>query len=293
MSPDEFYSFFVNLVMAPLVLVIGICGNMMGLIVIYRSKLKNIGPIFIYKFLFIADSIYLPQIVVSYLITGFNFDSTILSSLACKIYQYFNFVPDAISPWLLVYISLEKLISIGLPQKRFILRDKSSQNTYIIGLVLFCFVYYLAQPFCFDLINIGGTNETKIICHFANNDLSKLSALMDTIHRVILPFTFMGIFSILLIIIIFRSRSRVSNSVNASKRLKRDIRFAISSLSMNLLFVVLNLPLSVLNLLTGQSLTSIYLTVYLFYLSYGINFYVILITNSIFRNEVFALIKAK
>jgi hypothetical protein len=75
--------------------------------------------------------------------------------------------------------------------------------------------------------------------------------------------------------------------------LKRDIRFAISSLSMNLLFVVLNLPLSVLNLLTGQSLTSIYLTVYLFYLSYGINFYVILITNSIFRNEVFALIKAK
>jgi len=291
MSPEEFYTFFVNLIMAPLVLVVGISGNIAGLIVINRKKLKNIGPIHIYKFLFIADSIYLPQIVVSYMVTGFSFDPTILSSLSCKIYQYLNFVPDAISPWLLVYISLEKFVSISMPQKRFFLRDKSIQTTYITGLVVFVIVYYIAQPFCFDIINIGSINETVLICSFASNDLAQLSASMDTVHRVILPFTLMVIFSALLIGTIFRSRSRISSSVRNNRRLNRDIRFSVSSLSMNLLFVVLNLPLSVLNLLSGQSLTSIYLTVYLFYLSYGINFYVILLTNSIFRYETFSLFK--
>ena len=269
----------------------GIAGNIAGLIVINRKKLKNIGPINIYIFLFIADTIYLPQIVVSYMITGFSFDPTIQSRLSCKIYQYLNFVPDALSPWLLVYISMEKYISISVPHKRFFLRDKSIQSTYIIGLIVFVIVYYIAQPFCFDVINIGNVNETQMICSFVNDELGRLSALMDSIHRVILPFAIMVICSSLLIFTIFESRRRISGSVNRERRLNRDIRFSISSLSMNLLFVVLNLPLSIMNLVSGQSLTSIYLTVYLFYLSYGINFYVILLTNSIFRDEFLALFK--
>ncbi len=101
-------------------------------------------------------------------------------------------------------------------------------------------------------------------------------------------------FSALLVATIFRSRRRVANAVSSTnnndmKRLKRDIKFAISSFSMNLLFIILNLPLSLMNLSIGQSLTDVYLTVYLFYFSYGCNFYCMLATNSIFRNEFTSL----
>jgi len=158
---------------------------------------------------------------------------------------------------------------------------------------MFCFIYYLIQPFCFDLIEINsGDNETTfIICSFKNAYLQRVSALVDTIHRVILPFTLMIVFSTLLVVFICESSKRVAGITKNStdRRHKHDVKFAISSFSMNLLFILLNLPLSLMNLLIGTPLTTIYLTVYLFYFSYGVNFYVMFITNSIFRKEFFSL----
>jgi len=281
------YDIFVNSVIGPIVFTLGMIGNLLGLIVISREKLKDIGPIYIYRGLFISDAIYLPQIIVTYMVTQFNYDPTILSSISCKIYQYLNFVPDAISPWLLVYISVEKFVSIRFQAHRLLLRNKLNQTRYLVGLIMFCFIYYLIQPFCFDLIEINsGDNETTfIICSFKNAYLQRVSALVDTIHRVILPFTLMIVFSTLLVVFICESSKRVAGITKNStdRRHKHDVKFAISSFSMNLLFILLNLPLSLMNLLIGTPLTTIYLTVYLFYFSYGVNFYVMFITNSIFR----------
>ncbi len=288
------FEYFINSIFPPLILIIGEFGNILGVAILYNDdKLKNIGPIYIYKFLFLSDLTYLPQAIISYLSSGFFFDPTTLSSLSCKFYIYFSFSLDAISPWLLVYISVEKFISISFSAKRFILRKKFNQFLYFISLIIFSFLYYIVQPFCWDVINIGGLNETILSCTFVNYELQKISSLMDTIHRVVLPFLLMVIFSSLLIGSIFISRRRVSDSVNENKRLKRDVRFAISSFSMNLLFMVLNLPLSMVQLFPNYSNIAYLSTFYLFYFSYGVNFYVLFLTNSIFRKEVCRLFKKK
>jgi len=52
-------NFFVKYAFAPFILILGLIGNPMGLIVIGRKKLEKIGPVLIYKFLFIFDTIYL------------------------------------------------------------------------------------------------------------------------------------------------------------------------------------------------------------------------------------------
>jgi hypothetical protein len=118
---------------------------------------------------------------------------------------------------------------------------------------MFCFIYYLIQPFCFDLIEINsGDNETTfIICSFKNAYLQRVSALVDTIHRVILPFTLMIVFSTLLVVFICESSKRVAGITKNStdRRHKHDVKFAISSFSMNLLFILLNMPLAVLGFL--------------------------------------------
>ncbi len=55
--------FFVNYIFAPIVLAIGLTGNSLGISVLIKSKkLNKIGPILIYKFLFISDTFYLLQI---------------------------------------------------------------------------------------------------------------------------------------------------------------------------------------------------------------------------------------
>jgi hypothetical protein len=52
-------NFFLDYVFAPFVLILGLLGNPMGLIVVGRKKIEKIGPVLIYKFLFIFDTIYL------------------------------------------------------------------------------------------------------------------------------------------------------------------------------------------------------------------------------------------
>ncbi len=45
-------NFFTNYLLAPIILVVGFLGNLMGIIVISRKELNKIGPILIYMFLF-------------------------------------------------------------------------------------------------------------------------------------------------------------------------------------------------------------------------------------------------
>ena len=64
-------NFFVEFLFAPIILLLGHFGNLFGLIVIGRKKLDKIGPVLIYKFLFIMDSIYLSIFIIN--LTNINF----------------------------------------------------------------------------------------------------------------------------------------------------------------------------------------------------------------------------
>jgi hypothetical protein len=55
--------FFTNYILPPMIVIFGFIGNTLGLIVVSKKELKKIGPVLIYKFLFISDSIYLSIIL--------------------------------------------------------------------------------------------------------------------------------------------------------------------------------------------------------------------------------------
>ena len=119
---------------------------------------------------------------------------------------------------------------------------------------------------------------------------------MDVLNRVILPFGLMLIGSILLIYSLFKSRTRIVENFLAdeNKTFYTEIRLATTSLSLNLIYILLNLPISVINF--SQLYDNLYMYIYcyyLFYLSYSLNFYILLISNSLFQNEFFEMIKIK
>ena len=68
-----------------LVLVIGFCGNIAGLIVIRGKKLHQIGPLLMYRVLFAFDLCFTLGILVFYLDLGFQLNIYFLSNLSCKI----------------------------------------------------------------------------------------------------------------------------------------------------------------------------------------------------------------
>ena len=80
-SIDYFFSYIFPI----LILVFGLAGNYFGYKTIQRPRMLEIGPRNIYKYLFISDTIFLAQIIVTYLQFSFNIDLTILSNVICKL----------------------------------------------------------------------------------------------------------------------------------------------------------------------------------------------------------------
>jgi len=214
----------------------------------------------------------------------------------CKFYQFCNFALDALGAWCLVYISVEKFINIAFYSKRFIFKRTKNQIIFLILLCFFTIIYNINVLFSVDILVFSDNSSSSSFCFPIDNEQALILSYMDLVKLIILPFSLMIIFSILLILSIFKSRNRVNinDSIRERKRLFKDIRFSISLISMNLLFILLNLPLGILSFFTKDYLTfgELYVAFgYIYYLASSINFYLIFLTNSLFRKEFLILFK--
>jgi hypothetical protein len=216
----------------------------------------------------------------------------------CKFYQFCNFALDALGAWCLVYISVEKFINIAFHSKRFIFKRTKNQIIFLILLCFFTIIFNINVLFSVDILVFSDNSSSSSFCFPIDNEQALILAYMDLVKLIILPFSLMIIFSILLILSILKSRKRVNinDSIRERKRLFKDIRFSISLISMNLLFILLNLPLGILSFFTKDYLTfgELYVAFgYIYYLASSINFYLIFLTNSLFRKEFLILFKIK
>ena len=203
---------------------------------------------------------------------------------------------------LVVYISVEKLISIKYPAKRFMLRKKDKQLLYLLIIIAFNFILFSPVPFFLEnkISFSNTTNRTTHVCSFKDNFAQTLIQSLFLVNKIV-PFLLMSTCSILLIISVFRLRQRIEQNflssskshLNESKRFKKDIRLAFTSILMNVIYLLLNIPVAVV--LITPSLSSDYFLVfsliYLFYFSFSLNFYLILFSNNLTRKELRSLFK--
>lgn len=314
MDSIQWVNSFVNLVLPLIILLAGFIGNVMGLMVqtLKRKRLVKMGPSSILTYLLLADTVYLHQIITTYIIIGLENDFQVESNMNCRLNRYFSYWLAPISPWLLVYISVDRLISIKFSTRRETLRKKQAQLFYFIALIVFNLVYY--SPVCFfsqnkyfglnlngsyDLItdqNKENYNQTRFTCTlYTDANIQTAISMMNSVNLVILPFIIMIGSSIILIDLIISSRKRVqiNYSPRENKIFRRDIKFARTAISFNLYFLLTNLPLNLLAYLPFFS-SSVYFLIYMlfyyiFLASYAGNFYIIVLTNNLFRKEFFQL----
>lgn len=88
---SEDFMFFINYIFPPLILVLGLIGNSLGIVIVLRKNLRKIGPIHIYCYMFASDTAYLVQIVITYLYYSYDIHIDAYSSLTCKLWVYFNY----------------------------------------------------------------------------------------------------------------------------------------------------------------------------------------------------------
>ena len=294
---DNSLNNFTQRVLPLLILFIGLAGNLTGLgLFVYGKKLIKLSVRNMYIYLFSIDSVYLLSLLVEYFEMGFSYEVSAYSELTCKLNIFFRYLFANISPMILVYISLERYIAIKYPGKRFKLKRSPTQSVYLL---LICGInLMLYTPFAFMIQqvilpprdkNSNDSEESKRkICSFGQESkLDSVLAYLDLLNRVVIPFSLMLVSSILLIVCIFKSRQRVLTNYTSleNKIFKRDVRLAFTSLILNCFYVAFNLPLSFNELFEDLDFYYAF-SVYMFYASYGVNFYLVLISNFLFRKEL-------
>jgi hypothetical protein len=285
MNSFEYFTYYIFPI---LILVIGLVGNYLGYKTIKRPRMLEIGPRNSYKYLFIMDNVYLVQIIVTYLQLSLNNDIAISSKALCKLWWYLNYSLDTQSSMLLVYISIDRYVSIKIPSLRFFMRKRNNQLIYFIFIFMFNLLYYLPVSYNFTLRR---TNET-LKCNYTYEYSEDLITYMDLGNRVVLPSILIITFSILLGIEVIKSRNRILNNFlkEENEYFFKNISLAITSIWFNIIYIVLQLPIT--SLISAYMPMNVYIfSYYLFYLSYSINFYIILISNSLFRKEFILFLK--
>lgn len=154
-----------------------------------------------------------------------------------------------------------------------------------------------------DLIESIQNSSTSKICDFH----SIRKDLLDWLEmgNVLVSFVSMTLTSIVTVGFIFKSRRRLKSlpKIQALKSQIRDVKFAVTSISLNVFFLLTNAPIPIYSLYdtyfelnereNGLKYFIETLVVFLWYFYYACNFYLQLIVNSLVRAEFFMLLSWK
>lgn len=279
--------------------ILGIFANTASLIVFSRPRMKKISM-----------SIYIRVLLLFYIYVNLNSlrinlsnindwpDFTENSEFTCKFFLYTLRLPISVSVWLEVVSTLDRFLTITYSIKYKFLQRRFRYFSQIIILLVIISQMIIYSPIIFYTKFV----EKKSF-KFCKRSGTNILNYIDLVNLVSLPFILMLIFSLVTIWGIRKSR-RVSfpNSGNETSRLKaRDIKFGITLICLNLIFLILSAPLRILNIfkfirsfLSDPFYTTlfIYITDIAVELQFSSWFFIQLAVNNFFRGEFFNLCKS-
>lgn len=310
----EQYLYFSSLI----ILILGIPGNLLLFIMYTRNRLKPLSFSLYFRVIALVDLFITLNWMKVFIRYHFGFFIEDLSVFLCKVVSYSIYCAGPISSWHLIAVSVDRLVAIMYP-RRFRLPFKRSFQI-LACLIIFTanMIYYIALLVDFDLV-ITSENQTDLLNQTVTVTTQQcrmnyeLLYWLDLLNASILPFVFMILATSMTIRFMVKSRSRSmsvvsvgggggSGSGKVRRNLSRDAKFGLMSISLNVLFLVLNLPNQVFALyldMSGQYYESNsddmwknlvgFFFLGLFYANHAFGFYVQLVFNGILRRETLRL----
>lgn len=272
---------------------VGIIGSILSFIVFNRKAFAKNSISTYCRALAIADSFMLFHLAVNIGIV-LNVNILILSHTLCKLYFYVSYGLSAIPGWILVAYSIDKLLCVSQSQKFQFFKKKSSQIAIVVIIVTFNCALYVEYPILVDLVVPVGSNNVTEQCDATYMPYALEFNILYVLEANLIPFAIMIFSTVYTVRSIVRSARMNSKhlSVNEralARRRARDVKFAMNSIILNVLFIVLKTPATLIYVIKIEDfftryywLTSCTIP---FFLNFSITFFVHLITNSIFRRE--------
>jgi hypothetical protein len=280
-------------------LVFGLLGNLCIMRVFTRKRFTKILQVkSLFRFLAVSDTLYLIIIIIVYLDTKLNTKLKENSRLACKLISYFDYSLGSLPAWILSVISIERFISVAFSLSSFnsYFSKKIFQFTIGISLVIYNLVVYAPILAFNDLVIVNNTT----VCDFVDLNSKKVLNLIDIVNSYLLPGILMFILSVssLVCIKICKIHSVASlHGLMLERKHKRDKRFAIISILLNLSFLCLN-SYRCFSFFNGEenfkgNSFNYSINFYLHMNAYTITFYILFFFNSTFRDEFLIMIRIR
>ena len=288
----EAFNYFVKYLFPPINGCITLFGCTFGLLTLSHHKMKQIGPIKVYQYLFVSGYFNLIFIIQTYFLNAFEIDAFLVSSLMCKILKYFYYIYDSIPPMLIVYISIERYVSITYQSKKLLLRKKKTQLIYLISVIAYVFTSYVFVLFYIDIIQVDSIGNMTLKCSFNDSYVEHVIEYIDLIVSLMIPFVLMIFCTILLIYRIAHSRAKLKATICTAHSGHKDLKFSFTCLLLNVFYLVLCFPFHFIEILfPNVGMNVFYFFKYLVFLCYGLDFYLVYFSNSLFRCEFYKIFR--
>jgi len=307
------FEYIVVNIFPPFVLFMGIIGNSLGFLILSRKRFLKLPIRNFMRFLSFIDTFYLLQIIADYLTNTFNMDIRMISASWCKIFTYFNYCLCPMSSWSLVFINVERMISITAPSYLTNLFNKRKFQQILCAIIIFWDLIFYVPYACFNdwivsEVENSSFNESlsdvTYECTYIDDVYGRVLPLMDLFNSTLIPFIILTCTSIYSIIFIYKSRRRFTSQLhhcdderriqihNKKEKLKKDVKFSITLCILNIIFLFYTLPICVTNYIDTTDFVYL-LTLYWYYASFATNFWIFFLFNSIFRDELLVLLKLR
>ena len=285
---------FVNAVTAieTAVIAVGFIGNLLSIIIFSRKTFRNNSISTYCTALAIAELLTLIQLVnIVYIFTNNSYLMD-LNTAYCKISHTAVILVSAIPPFIMIAFSVDKLLSMRTSSIA-LLKKKWLQWSIVAGIVLFHIGLYMYYPI---LVKRTEIFPGYFICDVNSIGFFTIHMTLIIIETCLIPFVILMITSILTIRVLIKSSNSIERIGKLTKERKsRDRKYAISSMTLNIILIVLKLPLTIFYILFAfYSYYDVYyynIATLLFFLNASLGFFVHIITNSLFRREFLVLLR--
>ena len=283
---------FVVAIIDSTVIGIGFIGNVISIIVFLRKTFRNNSVSTYCTALAISECLAIIQFINLIYYFPYNTYLMNLSDTFCKIVHTGIILINAIPPFIMVAFSVDKLLSMRTSSIA-ILKKKWFQWSVVAAIVLFHIGLYMYYPILVKRIEIF---PGYFLCDGSTIGFYKVHQILNILETCIIPFVVLMITSILTIRLLFKSRNSIErNGKLAKERKLRDRKYAITSVTFNILFIVLKLPSAIFFILFAfYSYYDVYyyhIGNFLFFINSSSGFLVHLVTNSLFRRELLILFR--
>ena len=277
---------FITTAVETALLGIGLIGNLMTITIFLRKTFRNNSISTYCIALAIVELLNSTRFISDIYSLAYNVTLPDLSESLCKFFFSIAVFLSGYQPWIMVAFSVDKLLCMRTNTIS-ILKKKWFQWSIVAGIILFHTALYMYIPI---LIKRGQIFPGYFMCDLATIGFFATHFLINLLETSFIPFLIMAITSIMTTRMLIKSRNAVMKAGQVSKERKsRDTKYAITSLSFNVLFITLKLPSSVFFIMYAfYSYFDLYfykIAVSTFFLNSSLGFFIHLVTNSIFRRE--------